>query len=248
MLKRMRGPEEAIRAYDGIAAEARQAGRRDIAAVADLRSAVLAYATITSDGMLKRVRDIAASTDPEERLAASLAKIFLSQVARRQGREAEADALLREAARNGTAAPLLIYSPPYELTVREIEQAKDANGAMLAAFGNPAIRYGGNFEDMWVDIGFWVQPDGSVTDAGIVRKHGSPDWAEPLLRSVRGRRYAALSGGVGAYRLERYTYTSGYESRLGSHIPQRSSKARVEYLDLTAAETAPAAQKNGPPR
>jgi hypothetical protein len=93
----------------------------------------------------------------------------------------------------------------------------------------------GNFEDMWIDVAFWIQPDGRVADLQIVRRSGRADWADPLLQSIHGRRYAAIGGTEPTYRLERYTYTSGYESRTGSRIQQRSPLARVEYLDLTSA-------------
>jgi hypothetical protein len=57
--------------------------------------------------------------------------------------------------------------------------------------------------------------------------------------SIRGRRYAEAADP--SYRLERYTYTSDYELALRSRIAQRSRRARVEYLDLTAGES-PAAE------
>jgi hypothetical protein len=66
-----------------------------------------------------------------------------------------------------------------------------------------------------------------------MRGHGDSAWAAPLLASIRGRRYSAA--GAPAYRLERYTYTSGWENQTGTHLQRRSPRARVEYLDLGAA-------------
>jgi hypothetical protein len=106
-------------------------------------------------------------------------------------------------------------------------------GAGLAARGNPARRFGGNFEKTWIDVGFWVQPNGRVSHVEILRRKGDPDWAAPLLRAIGGRLYAPAR--EPAYRLERYSYTAGYEAQTGTRIRQRSPRARVEYLDLTAA-------------
>jgi hypothetical protein len=97
--------------------------------------------------------------------------------------------------------------------------------------GNPAAYFAGNFDKMWVDVGFWVQADGKVTDLEVVRKQGDPSWSEPLLRSIAGRLYAPARSP--AYRLERYSYTSEWQDQTGSHIKRRSPRARVEYIDLT---------------
>ncbi len=99
-----------------------------------------------------------------------------------------------------------------------------------------------NFDDKWIDVGFWIRPDGRVEALEIVRRRGGASWAEPLLRSIRGRRYAA-SDGASTYRLERYTYTSGYnEYGSGTRTATRSPRARVEYFDLSAS-TAPCRQR-----
>ncbi|MEO6114431.1 MAG: hypothetical protein ABIP07_08310 [Sphingomicrobium sp.] len=43
----------------------------------------------------------------------------------------------------------------------------------------------------------------------------------------------ALADPGGSYRVERFTYTSLWEQRLGTRIRQRSANARVESLDLS---------------
>jgi hypothetical protein len=93
-----------------------------------------------------------------------------------------------------------------------------------------------NFDDRWVDVGFWVKPDGHVGEIDILRSKGPTYWTKPLLTAIGGRRYAPLAGGNpdGIYRVERYSFTSLWEDRTGSHLRQRGANARIEVLDLTA--------------
>jgi hypothetical protein len=93
-----------------------------------------------------------------------------------------------------------------------------------------------NFDDRWVDIGFWVTPDGHVTDTEILRSSGPTYWAKPLIASIGGRLYSPTGGSEadGNYRVERYTFTSLWEDRTGTRLRQRGANARIEYLDLTA--------------
>jgi hypothetical protein len=64
----------------------------------------------------------------------------------------------------------------------------------------------------WVDIGFWIRPDGSVADVDMMRE--SPDlerdWVAEVSRTIATRRYAPLAtvrDGPGLFRVERYTRT-----------------------------------------
>jgi hypothetical protein len=93
------------------------------------------------------------------------------------------------------------------------------------------------FEDKWIDVGFWVLPNGHVSGLDVVRQSGNHDWSNPLLESIRGRLYS--DGPEATYRLERYTYTAGYVRITGTNMPRRSRAARVEYLDLTTNEAPP---------
>lgn len=88
------------------------------------------------------------------------------------------------------------------------------------------------FEDRWIDLGFWVDPEGRVEGIDILRSRGNTVWTGGLLRSIAGRRYTPTR--EGAYRIERYTYTSFWERLTGTRLRQRSADARIEYMDLTA--------------
>jgi len=233
MITRLRGFEDGADAYDKLAGDADKAGRPDIAAMARLRAAGNAYRLAQTDSTRNRIREIAQLTGPETRVAASMAKLYLARIAREAGKADEAQALVREVAGAGFGNPVLVYSPPYELNVQALPTQRDTQltSRGLAPLGNPASRFAGNVEDMWMDVGFWVQTDGRVTDLEVVRKGGGTSWADPLLQSMAGRLYAPAQSP--AYRLERYSYTSGLESQTGSHIMRRSPRARVEYIDLT---------------
>lgn len=234
MTARLRGFAAAEGLYAGLARDAERGGRPDIAAIARLRAAGLAWQRMPPAATRRELQRIASSTAPGSGVAARMAKLYLARIAQDAGKTAEAEALIREASGSGMARPVLIHSPPYELTVREFEDK--VGEPVNAARGNPARRYGGNFDKIWIDVGFWVQPNGRVADLEILRKSGEASWASPLLKSIAGRLYAPAPDA--AYRLERYTYTSGYEDQTGSHIKLRSPRARVEYFDLTPDEGA----------
>lgn len=236
MTARLRGLEEAVRAYRRLAKDAEAAGRPDIAALAQLRGLAMANQHRPSSSIRREIGKIAALTGPETQYASSAAKLYLARLAGEAGRIAEAQAMIREVAGTGVRALVLVYAPPYQLNVQEMNTANPTE--INAARGNPAARFGGNFDDMWIDVGFWVQADGRVSELKVLRKSTNSSWADPLLKSIRGRLYAPLE--QPSYRKERYTYTAGWERQTGSHIMRRSPRARVEYLDLTLrADAAP---------
>jgi hypothetical protein len=89
-------------------------------------------------------------------------------------------------------------------------------------------------EDRWLDIAFRVTPEGKVADLKVARSRGDISWARALLASVQGRRYTP--GDPNSYtsrRLERYTYTSGFERKSQTHSRGHSPDTRVEYMDLS---------------
>ena len=96
-----------------------------------------------------------------------------------------------------------------------------------------------NFEDRWMDVGFWVGPDGRVNDVEILRTEGSGDWTKSVTDSIGTRVYAPIrskngEAHPGFYLVERYTYTARYMQDItGSRIPRRSAQARIERIDLT---------------
>ena len=219
----------------------------------------------------RRLVAMSQDTSEANRRRAFGARLLLARIYREEGDIGRADALVEEMNRSaGGTRRDLIHAPAYELQVQPVgsrafgsrddpgmrmadagppvESAtgpSDGGGVSSAAtdiavMGNTLNRVSDTFEDTWIDVGFWVLPGGRVADVQIVRQDSRAGWAAPLLESIRGRIYTAAPQAT--YRLERYTYTAGYEQVTGSRLPRRSMAARAEYFDLSEGATPP-----GPP-
>jgi hypothetical protein len=224
---------------------ARAAGRLDVVTIAELRDLwyeMIAFPASDARGRLIRWSRL---TAPADRMRATGAKLMLARVYRSDGDIARADALLAEIGRGGASAQRrLLHSPPYQLAQQEMRLEGDQDLLTGVAFGNTLNRVTENYEDKWIDVGFWVGPDGRVSGLEVVRRGANDGWAQPLLESIRGRTYT--TGPEASYRLERYSYTATYETVSGSRMQRRSPAARVEYLDLTVAEDPPRPAPGGP--
>jgi tetratricopeptide (TPR) repeat protein len=156
------------------------------------------------------------------------ALILLARLDRLEKKPEKTDALLAELRAHPGKTPALLFSPRIELTGRRV----DPEGQTMSQL---SLMPTSNFDNTWVDIGFWVTPDGKVSDPEILRSRGDTGWAQPLLRSVAGRIYSPISDPDGTYRVERYTWTSLWEyDHTGTHMRMRSADGRIEFLDLTA--------------
>jgi len=206
-----------------LAARARAAGRQDVVAIAELRGVWISYLMAPYGGGLSRLLEMSRDTRPEHRTIATGAKILLARAYRDRGERARSDAMIAEVARNHSPRRNLIFSPSYEL----LAQASDQ------------VLVPDNYDGQWIDVGFWVEAEGRVDGLEIVRYDGTPDWSEPLLRSIRGRIYSPSADGTPTYRLERYTYTAGLGQRTGSRLMVHSGAARVEFYDLSIGEPPP---------
>jgi len=263
MMYRTRGHTRARYYYDRLAEEARRDGRDDIAAIAQLRSAIR-HLPQGSEMQINEIRKIAGLQGQRMRAPVLEAKLALAKIAYQRGDEAGAQAIQDDLAKLNIKRPMLIYQPSYAMVQRELDSGSEFNFPME---GPPAIggevtaepqqsrsaegrasvtnsitamqwssikRIAGNFDDMWADVNFRITPDGRVSDLKITRSKGDLFWTKPLLASLSMRRYTAGKlNDPASVRSERYTYTSGYEGQTGTRAQQRSPKARVEYMDLT---------------
>jgi hypothetical protein len=187
---------------------------------------------------MRDLTEWAGRTEPAQRMRAHGARIILARIYRYQGDETRANALLAEAGRSGASARRrLIHSPHYTLGQQEMRLEGDQDLGTGIRFGNTLNRVTENFDNKWIDVGFWVLPDGRVSGLEIVRRGATADWSEPLLEAIRGRTYSA--GPEATYRLERYTFTAPMQQGTGSRIGHRAPNARAEYLDLTVDGQAP---------
>jgi hypothetical protein len=229
----------ARRELEALARAARRAGRDDVATIAELRMLWFANIAQPQGDARQRLIQMSRLTEPAQRMRATGAKLLLARIYRAEGDAPRADALLAEIGRIGasSARRRLVSAPSYQLQVQAHEADNNMGEALNAA--NVLSRMSDNFEDKWIDVGFWVLPNGQVSGLEILRQSTNADWANPLLRSIRGRVYS--EGPEPSYRLERYSYTAGYERVTGTNIRRRSRAARVEYLDLTTTEAQDAA-------
>lgn len=221
----LRGAAEQLRELERTA---RAAGREDVARVAAMRLLRISYlASGRSGPALRRLEQLAALTDPDRQFEAVSARMFLARVYRQRGDIARSDRLLAGIPRSGDDRRQLLYAPPLDLPEDQSEDSRTS--------GSTTRRIADNFHNTWLDIGYWIEPSGRVSGLEILRQGSSPDWAGPLLKSIRGRVYAPSGDGTPSYRLERYSYTAPFELVTGSRILARSRRARIEFVDLTTA-------------
>jgi len=231
MMASVRGPRAAKIVYADLARDAKKAGRKDIAALAELRTIWLDYLEFPGGSATQKLTLLSRSTDPAAKSSALAAKVLLARIARHEGRADATDTLIKDMAAMGLQKPTLLYSPRWEL----VQQGNDDGINMLRRTATDT------FEDKWIDVGYFIEADGRVGDLEILRKSGETGWAKPLLTSIKGRVFSPTDPTQGGfYRVERYTYTSRFEDRLGTRIKQRSAQGRVEYLDLTMDAPKPA--------
>jgi len=232
-------PERAQRELRQLQDAARAAGREDVAALAELRRLMLEYRIAPYGSAKRRLIELSRSTDPGRWQLAYGARALLIRIYGSEGNQEGANALIAEMARDNDAPRMLLFQPVYHLVQQMNAYADDARQREVLSQGlmtdNLTERLVGPMDRQWIDVGFWVQPDGHVDDLQILRHGtGGTDWSPPLLRAIQGRLYSRADRAT--YRLERYTYTSELhnEGTTGSHIAARSPRARVEYLDLMA--------------
>ena len=207
--------------------EAERAGRTDVVRRARMREMHFAYLLSPHGAAARRLEQLARSTDPAQQYEAVSARLFLAREYRVRGDVARADEMLASIPRSDSDTRALLYAPPIELTAA---LADHSAGGLL-----PSLERA-NFHNTWIDVAHWIRPDGTVEGVEIVRQGASAGWANPVLASIRGRRYAPSDDPTPSYRLERYTFTAAMGTRAGSRLMSRAGVARIEYLDLTARD------------
>jgi hypothetical protein len=231
---------------------ARAAGREDVATIAELRDLQYELVAYPASDARARLLEWSQRTAPDQRMRAIGARLLLARLYREEGDSRRADSLLAEIGRGAPAGGRrrLLHTPAYQLAQQEIRfpEDQDINDRSTYAMGRVLNRTTENYEGKWIDVGFWVLPDGHVSGLEIVRRGAATDWAGPLLSSIRGRLYS--TAGDSSYRLERYTFTADFDQITGTHVRARSPRGRVEYLDLTVdapppVPSAPAASGTG---
>jgi hypothetical protein len=223
----------AQRELERLAHSARAQGREDVATIAELRDRWYALIANPQSEALGDLITWSRGTEPRERVRATGARIILARHYRSQGDIARSDRLFAEIGRaNGGTGRRLLNAPSYELSQQAIRQGED-NGPLIASYGSTMSRtLADRMDDAWIDVGFWITPDGRVSGVEILRQGAETSWSRPVLNAIGRRLYTA--GPEATYRMERYTMTSGFDSRTGTRLQRRGANARIEYFDLTA--------------
>jgi hypothetical protein len=238
----MRNGRAAEISYRTIERQALAEGNAALALQATLRRVGLANARGDTAGAARlmaeaEARPIAA----HPKLRAVLQVVRLRLAAGRQD-DTQIDQLVRAIGHDGSTRPTLVWAPPYGST--GIAAAQEA--AAKFDLRNPVPARSSDVDPIqWVDIGFWIKPDGKTNEPEILRGSRSSGWAGYLLKQVSERRYTGVSTSStdrGVYRIERFTLRGAYQVPTGSLIGRRGGAARLEVLDLTQPDTSVSAR------
>jgi hypothetical protein len=221
-------------AWRGAAEDAARAGRNDIAGALTFRRAWFALST----GNFAEARKLA---DQVERghggdpMFAPFLRVLKARIAIGDAQDEGTDALVAALRSTGTADPVLVSAPPYPVLDTELGSGMSGTGGVDLAAAQ-ATQLLARSDIRWADIGFWVRPDGRTAEAQILRPARNSQWAKPLLKQIADRRYAlpnAGPGGIGVYRVERFTLRADYGVETGSRIRKRTGATKLHVIDLT---------------
>lgn len=221
-------------AYRSAAEDADRAGHADLAAALTFRRAWLAVSRRDTPLARRLHARVERDYGSDPRFAGPL-RVLEARIAIAKGNEGDVDKLVAALGDAGVAKPLLVRQPPYPEFGPEMSSAiSPAGGLDLAA--TRASDTSVNQGILWADIGFWVRPDGKPAEVEILRPMKGGGWAKPLVKHIAARRYAPMkqvAGGIGTYRIERFTLRSAYGVPIGSHIMGRAGRPRLQVIDLT---------------
>ena len=252
-------PDHALAIYGEVEKSALAAGQNRLATLAQIRTHLLTYALGEEKAYkpeMRRARDGLAAMVARPLPGADdftlVAEIALARMDRKEGRADTTAAIMKRLVERGADRPLLLSAEPIELPQNPYGERTTTGQNAPANIGrsrmdgesfpppqNILTQIPRNFEDRWMDVGFWVGPDGRVNDVEILRTEGSGDWTKSVTDSIGTRVYAPIrskngEAHPGFYLVERYTYTARYMQDItGSRIPRRSAQARIERIDLT---------------
>jgi len=245
--------ESAQNGYEAVRRDAKRLGYPRVEAFAMLRSAWLWSMLAKEDPgkygtRARRALDgLSAREEPEFRPYAGAARVLRAQLAASQGDKQSFDVLIADYVHlPPVARPVLLYSEPIELGDLPPDRAGPPFLTRIedAGASNVNVRLTGNgSDDQWIDVIFWIKPDGTTSDIEIARRgpRQVAYWEQPVLRSIATRRYAPLArdpSDPGMMRVERYTLTASYTHGLtevtGTRLRNRELAPRIEMLDLSA--------------
>ena len=232
----------AYRAAERAAIDAGQDGAAMLAAIKRVALALAIGQPASARRMLDAIEARPAARKPE---MGSILQVMRVRIAARSADDAEMTRLAGEIGRKQGAAPALISAPPFPTDAVTAADDGSRKFSQLNAVQSRSTDLGGV---QWIDVGFWIRPDGRTAEAEILRGSRVAAWTGSVLAQIEGRQYtgsatgaapgaAAAAGGV--YRVERITRRSRYMTPQGSLIRRRVNAGGYEILDLTEAKNAP---------
>lgn len=244
-------PFEAERIYEDVQKRAIALGHPRVAMYARLRVAILKYALaeeLDDPSARKagraRLEDIIKNPLPGAADFSLAARVMLARADRKEGRTGSTEDIVREFASSGGATrPVLLFSEPIE----RFDLSGDPSGGEGSNVSLNRLTLT-DVGDRWVDIGFWVNPDGRVADIEVLRGQGPRDWLKPVIAHLNSRTYAPLKkdgndAAPGFYLIERYTMTARWQDdTTGTRMRRREVTPRIERLDITPEDYAPPTQ------
>ncbi len=244
--RRLGYADEARSRYGDIARDAAALHQPRIAAFATIRTALLDMSVEKAARSASRVRaaraalaQIAGDGANVGTDLALVADVTLARYEREEGDMTRTNALIaRFSHGEGAARPLLISGEPITLPDR-------TNNPEDLISNNAALqRLGPNVDNRWVDVGYWINADGRVSDVEVLRQTGGGNWVQLVENSIKSRQYTPLRGEArlgspGFYMVERYTLTAHYRNDCtGSMLRCRDPQLTIERMDLTPEDSA----------
>lgn len=241
---------EARNLYNDIIQRSEKANHTEISALARIKLAK--FIAFTSQGKIGRdgqrqiqevLNPLVGSSNPAYKIYDFPARLFLARVAEEMGEKGAVEAVYRQIPGDWRPPPILISAAPIKankLIAGAQEQTFQClqSGNLLSCPRPENLISTQNLKRQWIDVGYSIQPDGTVTDVDVVRRSPiySGDWADRVMASVRSRRYAqsANAANFGSIqRLERYTLTAKMTTTTGSRVATPEADEVFEMVDLT---------------
>lgn len=220
--------DAAIETYRKVTRQAHDAALPIVEGDALFRTAMLygAMATVL-DGYLPiakaAIARVAATTDPALAPIREGAVLLTARIAALRGDNGAVDKAIATLRLHRTTVPQVLFAPP----ILGPNDLVDHSTALLT-----------QVDPQWIDLSFWVRPDGTVGDVDVLRQSRLFDkrTLRLITHAVAVRRYAPLAmapGASGIVQVERYSIVHDTTGGKASRIAVRKPDGRLEAINLT---------------
>ncbi|MDF2603622.1 hypothetical protein [Sphingomonas sp.] len=231
--------------YHATEQDALRDGREVPAMLAGMKRAWLAFAQGRKAEARRKLEELGARPVAQRSGYRTALQVLQLRIAAKDANDAEISELVGAVSQSQADDPTLVWAPKYDLDNAALhsEAAKSRRpGAFEPAVSNYADLASEFDQIQWIDVGFWIRPDGRTAEAEVLRGSNSHPWSDSVLKQVGGRRYTASGAAPnsdGVYKVERFTRSSEYIAPKGSMIRRRVATGSFEVLDLTTPGATP---------